>query len=525
MMRRPPLLLPFGVVLLVAGMTGCPESVVSDVCVSDSDCAVGKVCENKVCVVKGDGGPADGGGPDAGVLDAGSDGGLDAGLDGGEPDGGLDAGPRPDAGPYDGGSIDDPCTLSGSWVHDSTGMHLIGNDPADAVGAPSGAHDTYPGSWLQLPEGFCAHHYANVPNARQLRFAPGGELFVASPTKGTTGGGFSQLKAIIVVPDDNLDGVGDSLLHYKDNLPATQGMMFTDGYFYYQDNASTGTCSLTAGTAIYREPYVPGQRVSPGNPEKMMTVNQFCSDLHWPKTLDISDSGHIFVGNGGDQNEACLQPDMPFHGGILELDGSTNGNPVVKGLRNPIDVKCHRDGHDICFATELALDYSAGAGGREKLIPIRHREVPPNDLEDWGFPCCATQNLPYANITANCAGVQPDSVSFRIGDTPFGFDFIDEQFAAPWDHKVFVALHGAFGTWVGARIVSIDIDPATGLTYESSTVDGGANSGHMKDFINGYDDRHQLHGRPADIAIAHDGRLFVANDVNGEIYWVAPIRN
>ncbi len=49
------------------------------------------------------------------------------------------------------------------------------------------------------------------------------------------------------------------------------------------------------------------------------------------------------------------------------------------GLRNPIDVKCHRDGNNHCFATELDRDYSTSEGGREKLLPI-------HASDNWGYP-------------------------------------------------------------------------------------------------------------------------------------------
>src|SRR5690242_9361598 len=62
------------------------------------------------------------------------------------------------------------CKLPGAVVFDAAGQHVVPG---------GGAHPDL--TWLTLPPGFCAHYFANVPNTRQLRFAPGGELFVASP--------------------------------------------------------------------------------------------------------------------------------------------------------------------------------------------------------------------------------------------------------------------------------------------------------------------------------------------------------
>jgi len=181
-------------------------------------------------------------------------------------------------------------------------------------------------------------------------------------------------------------------------------------------------------------------------------------------------------------------------------------------------VKCHRDGNNHCFSTELALDYSASQGGREKLVTIHAGD-------NWGFPCCASRNLPYTGLSPvpDCSGVQQEANSFVIGNTPFGFDFSDTHFPSPWDHRVLGALHGVAGSWLGARVVAIALDPATGLPLPSSTIDGGVNTGNMADFATGWDDGTESHGRPSDVDFSSDGRMFVANDVNGDIFWVAPI--
>jgi len=424
-------------------------------------------------------------------------------VDAGPDDGGDEDAGTQDAGSNDGGVSSRFCELPGSYVFSGGTRTTV----------PGGTATDF--SWLTLPSGFCVHEFANVPDARQLRFAPGGELFVTSPTTGTTGGNATAgLASIVVVPDDNHDGVGDSNLIYKNDLPSTQGILFANGSFYYQD-----------GTMIMREPYTSGQRVDNGQASIFMDITYYISSLHWPKTLDISDMGEIYVGNGGDQGEVCEQP-MPTHGGILIADGTTcadggtttcGGTPIVKGMRNPVAIKCHRDGHDHCFADELSLDYSASQDGREKLVPI-------HSGDNWGFPCCATQGVPYAGITPvpDCSIVTADTNSFVIGNTPFGMDFVDDQFPTPWDHKVLVALHGEAGSWAGARVVAIATDPSTGMPYPSSTV-SGVETGNISDFAIGWDDGTFTHGRPADVEVAPDGRVFIANDVSGEIFWIAPV--
>ncbi len=396
-----------------------------------------------------------------------------------------------------------------------------------------GGSPTWPDlTFLTLPAGFCAHYYGTVGDARQLRFAPGGELFVASPSAVTTGGNsFEGLSAIVVLPDDDHDGVADATLTFL-SFPKypmagamNQGMLFAPGFFYYQDGAAPGT-------KIMRVPYASGDRKPSGASEQVADLygpSIHTSFLHWPKTMDMADDGTIYVGNGSEQSEACVEPHL-FVGGIFQIDPAPggpnpNGKPVAQGLRNPIAVRCAR-GHDLCFAAELAKDYSWIEGGREKLIPIRKGD-------DWGFPCCATQSLPYAGTTnqsqatPDCSSVTAESNAFLIGDTPFGVDFEGGKWPAPWTGDAFVVTHGALGTWAGTRMVAIPMDPTTGLPKPSANLDGGAGAG-MVDFATGWDPAKvdggaMTNGRPAALAFAPDGRLFVANDYNGVVFWIAPV--
>jgi glucose/arabinose dehydrogenase len=272
---------------------------------------------------------------------------------------------------------------------------------------------------------------------------------------------------------------------------------------------------------IDRIPFAAGDRTPSGPPTQVANISVYRSGTHWPKTLDMADDGTVYVGNGGDE-EACPAP-QPFQGGILKIDAANPaGVQVARGFRNPINVRCWH-GHGTCFALELAKDFSGSEGGREKMVPIRSGD-------DWGFPCCATQNLPYGGAgTADCSGVVAENNSFLIGSTPFGLDFEPGVWPAPFTANAFVVTHGAVGSWSGARIVAIPMDPSTGLPMPSSSM-GGTNVG-MTDFAVGWDDGSFGHGRPAAITFAPDGRLYVANDMgasqgpgyDGLIFWIAPL--
>jgi glucose/arabinose dehydrogenase len=430
-----------------------------------------------------------------------------AGTGGAHKDGGTDAPPDapPDVHlppPPDSGLVH-PCNLPGSVQFTASGTVTV-----------PGGNPSWPSlGFLKLPMGFCAHYYGSVGDARQLRFAPGGELFVASPTAGTTGGGQGGLAAIVVLPDYDLDGVADATVTFQAGLTNTQGLLFANDHFYYQDH-----------TKIMRLPYAKGDLKPSGPADVVADITYYMPPLHWPKTLDVADDGSIYVGVGGEQSDVCTVP-HPFWGGIRKIDPTPgpnlDGAPIAQGFRNPIAVRCAR-GHNQCFALELALDYSPGSGGREKMVPIRAGD-------DWGYPCCATKNVAYAGVPANtdCSGVAQEGNSFFIGDTPFGVDFEPGVWPGMWNGRAYVVTHGAFGSWVGARMVAIPMDPSTGLPMPSSNVISGSSSPGpdvgMVDFVTGWDDGSQGHGRPAAVTFSSDGRLFVGNDNDGTIFWIAPL--
>jgi glucose/arabinose dehydrogenase len=295
------------------------------------------------------------------------------------------------------------------------------------------------------------------------------------------------------------------------NLPSVQGLMFARGSFYYQDAAT-----------IRGVPYQPGDRKPSAAPAPMTTIAAPQDGLHWPKVMDMAMNGTVYVTNGGSQGDQCLATN-PTRGAIFAVqpDGSTT--LVAKGFRNPIALRCETQ-HNVCLAAELALDYSASQGGREKLVPVR-----PGD--DWGYPCCATQGKPYAGVTysdthavPDCSHVAPDTDSFVIGHTPFGLDFETGRWPAPWAGRVFVTLHGEAGTWNGARVVAIALDPTTGLPLPATELAGGGGSPTaMLPFATGWDDGSHSHGRPAPVEFAPDGRMFLGDDNNGLIVWIAPV--
>ncbi len=441
-------------------------------------------------------GGSSGGLPDASSSSGGSSGGSSSssGSSGGSPDGAVPY--SPDAAPPAGSF----CSLPGSVVWTPQGPMVIPGSPAAPVDI----------TWLRVPTGFCAHYFGTVKTCRQLKFAPGGELFAASSTTGTTGGRDNGIAGIVVMADDDHDGNADANITFLDSLPSVQGLMFANGHFYYQDN-----------TNIRRVPYNKGDRM-PSGPSELVTdmSNWPQASEHWPKVFDQAQDGTIYITNGGSQSDEC-DSTRTVRGAIVKLNDDGTTSLVAKGFRNPIAIRCEAN-HDVCLAVELALDYSASAAGREKVMPVHQGD-------DWGFPCCATRDTPYAGTLCvdtgavpDCSGVAQESAGFIIGHTPFGIAFETGLWPAPWNGRAYVTLHGDVGTYEGARVVGIAIDP-NGMPLPSSELQADVDPNNMLEFATGWDDGRQDHGRPAPIEFAADGRMFVGDDQSGAVIWIAPV--
>ena len=396
------------------------------------------------------------------------------------------------------------CALPGSVVGTAEGMAVVeGGDPS--------LPDL---TWLNVPTGFCAHHFANVAETRNLRTSPAGDLFVAAPSQGTAGGATGGKGALFVLPDDDHDGLADSSIVFIGNLAQTQGLTFARGYLYFQDN-----------TAIKRVPFKDKDRAPSAPVETVTTITAPQSGNHFPKSVDMAQDGTLYITNGSDQGESCLANRVVF-GAVFKLMPNAANSPVMTGFRNPIAMRCEAN-HNVCLVAELAKDGSASEGGREKIVAVRQGD-------NWGFPCCATTNVPYGDTEfqdtgqivkpSDCANVTPESVSFQIGHTPFGLDFETGMWPAPWKDRVFVALHGVVGSYAGSRVVAVALDPATGIPLPSSDVgDGTSDAPNMMDFVTGWDNGRQNHGRATAVAFGPDGRIYVGDDTKGEIFWVAPV--
>jgi glucose/arabinose dehydrogenase len=370
---------------------------------------------------------------------------------------------------------------------------------------------------LTVPPEFCAREFTTTPirEARVLRFAPNGDLFVSSPSQFTVGGATDGMGAIVVLPDDDGDGRADAVVTFAGpfphdgspcaavetdpaNLACVHGLLFTGGYLYF-----------TRSDELRRFPHAPGSRAAPGPSELVATLGGAgISDVRWTHTIEQPKDGSLYVSRGRIDSSQCSEEQMT-RGAVfaVHVEGKAAlplvPEVVADGFRNPMYLRCAPNSCVDCYASELNGDGWDSVGGREKIVLLGQRPK-----ESWGYPCCVERGVAAPGFeTQNCGSVGRESIAIPLHDTPFGMDFDRGGFPAPYKHGLFIAMHGVVTSFGGTGVAFLKTDPTSLRPTGDPTL-----------FVKGF----RPSGRATDVAFAPDGRLFIADDTSGKIFWVAP---
>jgi glucose/arabinose dehydrogenase len=400
-----------------------------------------------------------------------------------------------------------------------------GGAPLPACAADNGG--------LQLPAGFCALVAAdNLGIARQMAVAANGDLFVSlRNVDAKTPGG------IVALRDTNGDGVFD--LREKFGSEGGSGIALRPGYVYHAQE-----------TAIVRYPIRQDELKPSGPPEVMVTLPD--QRGHRAKGLAFDGKGRMFV-NVGVPSNACQAlvngndrtpgtpgqnpcPLLEQHGGIWVFDEHKPGQSQHNGGRR--------------YATGMrqmyALAWHDGAlyavqHGRDQLNDLfpaffnakQNAELPSEELlrveegSNFGWPYCYHDWMQGKRVempeyggdgkkTGDC-GKYPLPVAAYPGHwAPGAIAFYTgAQFPAKYRGGAFIAFQGS---WNRAP------EPMGGYNVVFQPMSGGKASGQYEVFADGFAGvkplmkREEARHRPAGVAQANDGSLYISDLVKGRIW-------
>jgi glucose/arabinose dehydrogenase len=333
---------------------------------------------------------------------------------------------------------------------------------------------------IKLPPGFKIEVYApGVLAARQMAWGDNGTLFVGSFGLGnvyaiTDKGGKKEVKTI-------LKGL---------NMPT--GLAFRDGALYViavdklikYENAESGN-ELGNGKVVYDD--MPSYAA------------------HGWKYIAVDKDGWFYLPFGPPFNVGIPPTSVSQ---IRRVDPKTGNAEIwALGVRNSVggDVD-PRSGR--YWFTENARDWMSDDIPSDKLNMITKIG------EHFGYPYCHQGDLPDPKFAMGhkCSEFTPPVLNLGAHVAPLGMKFYTgNQFPAEYKNNIFIAEHGSWNRhkYQGARIKRVIVGPdgknAKQEIFASGWIEG--DQGYL--------------GRPADIVLAKDGSMLVADDWAGAIYRIS----
>ena len=332
---------------------------------------------------------------------------------------------------------------------------------------------------IRLPAGFAIEVLARASGVRQMTFGANGTLFA-----GSVGG---RVYAI------TLDANGQrpaTVRTIASDLRDPAGVAFRDGSLY-----------VSAVSRILRLDDIERRLDNP--PQPVVVSDRFPTDgQHGRKFIAFGPDGKLYVPVGAPCN--ICEPDPDRYANIMRMnaDGS-NLEVVARGIRNSVGFDWDPRTRDLWFTSN----------GRDRLGD----DVPPDTLnhvtragEHFGYPYCHAGTVadPEFGGKRPCSAFPSPAQPLGPHVAALGMRFYTgTQFPERYRGQLFIAEHGSWNrsAKIGYRVTVVSVD-ATGkaISYEP--------------FAEGWLQGQQAWGRPADVTVAPDGSLLVADDSAGAIY-------
>ncbi|HLI96026.1 MAG TPA: hypothetical protein VKT72_08070 [Candidatus Baltobacteraceae bacterium] len=350
---------------------------------------------------------------------------------------------------------------------------------------------------LHVPPAFTITQVAAVPGARELAFAPNGDLFV-----GTRG----EDVYVVRRADGSNPDQPRVYVHFNDT-PAS-GVAYGNGALY------VGTQH-----AIWR--------VQNGRPDKIADVRMGSpppgsdGDVH--STTSVIFDGSTLYASVGSSCNACVEID-PTRATVGKVE---NGRyvPIANRIRNAIALAVDPSTRALWVSNAGQDDWTTGHP-YEFFDDVTAHGAP----VDYGWPFCAEDHR-QTSAGHSCTDQTVPAVVFPAYETPIGAVFypadMHARYAFPSEYAggAFVTLHGSWhgpaqglSGFLPPRVVFVPMHGG----HPARDVDWSNPATQWTTFVSGYQNggTPARVGRPTGIAIGPQGDLFIADDESGAIYRV-----
>src|SRR3984885_11694383 len=369
----------------------------------------------------------------------------------------------------------------------------------------------YNGQVPQVPAGFTATPFATgLANPRRLLVLPNGDVLVAEQNVGY----------LTLLRDDG-SGHAVWIDRHVEDLNRPYGLAWRDNNVLVADQDgiwnvphNLGALRAGRGEPLRVDQVPPNERkpIAGAYGARMITKKGVFGIVqgHQNRPLAIDPkTGALFVGVGSSGNLG-VEPEPKATIQRFDADGS-NQATLASGMRNPTALAFHPQTGEL-YALVQERD---GLG--DKLPSDYLTRVQEGGFYGW----------PYAYIgkhpQAGFANLAPDKVDatitpdllFEAHSSALDLVFYEgEQFPPEYKGHAFVALKGSWNSSQpnGYKVVRVPFK-------------NGRPEGYYENFVTGFwlsgEQRAEVWGRPAALAVTKDGALLVADDTGGTIWRIA----
>jgi glucose/arabinose dehydrogenase len=418
----------------------------------------------------------------------------------------------------------------GGWQDDRPGLRrlITAQDLPPISTATYGNAQVVPipaGGRPRVPDGFAVERVTpDLPNARVIRVAPNGDLFIASSMSNTV--------HVLRIPAGSATAQRHTVF--------ASGLRQPYGIAFYPLGPNPRWVYVANSDGLVRFPYRNGDLVATGTAQRL--VSGIPSAHHWARDIVVSPDGnrlYFSVGSGSNAAQDMF-PDphlvmTPEPRIVSSLSDWLKVRPAgaawdTEELRANV-LSFDPDGRDMrIVATGLrnCAGMTIQPATRQLWCIVNERDSLGNDTPfDYATHVVdgAFYGWPWYYIGAHQdprqTGKRPDlagkitipDVFMQAHSAPLQITFYDGgNFPAGYVGSAFATMHGSWNrsTPTGYKVVR--------LLFDGS----GKPTGEYEDFMTGFviSDT-AMWGRPVGVAVAHDGSLFVTEDANGTIWRVS----
>ncbi len=351
-------------------------------------------------------------------------------------------------------------------------------------------------AWPKTLPGFKVGLYASdVPEPREIRRAPNGDLFVAESTKGQV--------AVFrgVTGEGKAEQTGVFATGLKNNF----------GIAFYPPGKDPKWIYVGNTNSVVRFPYHSGDLQATG-PAETIVAELPAGGGHWTRDIAFSRDGKqmfVSVGSASNVDDPDTHPKEFHRANILEFTPEGKFVKVyASGIRNPVGIAVNPTTGQLWCSTNERDNLG------DNLVPDYITSVREGGFYGWPWYYMGDHQDPRLagkhpelkdKVLVPDVLLQPHNASLEL------MFYEGKQFPNEYKGDIFAAEHGS---WNKSR--------RAGYEVIRVPLTNGKSGGEYEDFVTGFVTADgKVWGRPVGVATAPDGSLLVTDDGSNSIWRVS----